>query len=149
MPQSPIRALRPNEAHLLLPGAREFFAAGNLMGKLNEASFVHGVRNLVTAGTGLVYAAGAEVVEGAIGVAIYPDFSTGDIVASELFWYVLNGNRGTLGVRLLKLMEGQLRLRGVSRLMMMHLETGQSAAFGNLYGRLGYCQKEHIYAKVL
>jgi GNAT superfamily N-acetyltransferase len=144
-----VRPLRPSEAAYLLPGARRFFAEGLVMGKLNEESFVKGVAGYLNAGVGIFLVYGDPPFQGAIGGAIYPDFPTGDIVATEFFWYVIPEHRGQAGVRLLKAFEEEAKRRGAVRLMMMHFESPKTAAFGHLYERLGYCKKEQIYAKVL
>lgn len=146
---SQIRHLRPSEAELLLPGARSFFSEGRIMGELNEKSFVDGILACIRNGIGLFLVYGEPPFEGAIGGVIYPDFPTGDLIASELFWYVMPESRGVAGVRLLKEFEKEARIRGAKRLTMMHLDGPRTAGIARLYERLGYCQREQIYAKVL
>lgn len=124
---SQVRPLLLSEATLLLPGARQFFGEGNLLGALNEKSFVTGVVNMLTSGIGVFLVYGEPPFEGAIGGVIYPDYATGDLIASELFWYVMPQSRGVAGVRLLKEFELEVKRKGAKRLMMMHLEGPRTA----------------------
>jgi hypothetical protein len=142
-----IRAIGAHEVPLLLPGAREFFAQGFLLGKLNESHFVNNLRQLITAGRAVCLVTGSPF-RGAIAAVYFDDMATGERCAMEFFWYVHRAERGSLGVRLLSALEDATRDAGVCRLMMMHnLDHGESG-LDRIYQRRGYMPREKLFVKV-
>lgn len=144
-----IRPLQPDEVPVLLEGARMFFDEGKLPGKLNEASFVEGWQKFLASGIGILFAAfEGDKFCGAIGGSVFGDFPTGDLVATEFFWYTLPGKRGS-GLRLLRAFEDESRRRGAKRIAMIHLADLNDEVMGKMYERLGYRLGEKIYFKTL
>lgn len=144
-----IREITCAEVPLLLDGARTFFAEGKLLGTLNPAPFVSGWQRLLNGGGGVLLGIYRErELLGAIGGLVFPDFPTGDLVAQELFWFVLPGQRGA-GLRLLRAFELRCAMRGAKRLLMIHLAGLNDAAMTRVYERTGYTLLEKIYSKHL
>lgn len=144
-----IRLIPAEEVPLLLPGARAFFAEGNLVGELNEEHFVKTLQGYVESGIGFVLASGTPPFRGSIAGILYPDFATGELRCMEFFWYVPKEERGFVGVRLLKAFEAEAAKRGAKHLLMMHLVAGQEDKFSQFYTRSGYKMIEQVFSKQL
>lgn len=144
---SDIRLLALEEIPLLLPGAREFFATRKLMGALNEAYFVSALKNHSESGIGFVLVCGNPPFRGSIAGAIVRDFATGDPTCLELYWFVCEAERGSVGLRLLKAFEAEAAKRGAKRIIMMNLAGDEMETFTNFYTRCGYQLKEQVFAK--
>jgi GNAT superfamily N-acetyltransferase len=136
--------------HLMLPGAREFFATGQLQGSLNEEHYVETLSNYTKMGVGFVLARVEDgVLHGALGAAIHPDYATGDLTAVEFFLFVLEKYRGFLGIKLMNAYEQEAKRRGAKRTYLMHMLTEGSCNLAPLYERKGYKLVEHVYVKEL
>tara|TARA_R110000868_G_scaffold100489_1_gene276285 strand:- start:71 stop:523 length:453 start_codon:yes stop_codon:yes gene_type:complete len=145
-----IRLLNPSETAALIPGAKEFFAEGNLQGSLNERHFCETISKYINSGVGFCLVdEESGVFRGSIAAAIFPDYATGDVTCMELYWFVPKEDRGLRGVRLLKSFEAEARNRGAKRIMMMHLTSGKYDKFVHFYEKCGYSLKEQVFAKEL
>jgi GNAT superfamily N-acetyltransferase len=87
-------------------------------------------------------------IRGAIGGVVYPDPYSGDLVATEFFWFVEPQHRGA-GLRLYRLFERWAIERGARELRMVHLLDSQPEQLAKLYVRLGYTPAETHYSKAL
>lgn len=143
---SELHLITAAEVPLLLPLIRQFFAEGNIPGKLNEPYAVATLTKHVEAGTGFVIAAGCPV-RGAISGVMYPDMATAELCAVEFFWFVSPEERGSLGIRLLDAFEKEAFGRGAVRVMMSHLSTPKTERFESMYTRRGYMKREQIFIK--
>lgn len=143
---SEIRLLTAAEVPLLLPLAREFFAEGNLHGKLNEAHFVNVLRHHIGSGSGFVFAAGTPV-RGTISGVMFNDMATAEPCCMEFFWYVRACERGAVGIKLLDAWEREAFSRGAVRIMMAHLDTPKTQGIERLYERRGFRVREKIFMK--
>lgn len=147
-----VRLLAHDEMHLMLPGAREFFATGQLQGKLNEGHYVKTLSNYTKIGVGFVMARVVDgVLHGAIGGVISPDYATGELTCCELFFFVLAQYRGmgALGIKLMDAYEREARRRGAKRIFLMHLLTEGSCNLERVYARKGYTLVQHAFVKEL
>lgn len=149
MTSSELRVIEAYEAALLVPRAREFFAEGKIPGTFNEQHWVTSLFAGISEGRMVVVGAGMPVVRGAIGAVIYPDMSTGDKCAAELFWFVGREERGSVGLKLFKVLEGALTRLAVERLYMWNLAHDDDAdlRLDQLYRRWGYTLQERVYMK--
>ena len=84
-------------------------------------------------------------IVGMLGLATYIHPLTGECTASELFWWVAPGHRGSLGIRLLRMAEGWARNNGAAVIQMI----APDERVCRLYGRLGYSQVEITFHKRL
>lgn len=85
---------------------------------------------------------------GVLGGLILPDPNDGELVASELFWYVLKEHR-IGGIRLLKAFEEHAKVRGAKRITMVHLLQENAEKLGRYYQKNGYSPIECHYIKQL
>ncbi len=133
---------------LLEPG-RAFWKEGKLPGNLNAETFVKTLTQIVAANFGVVYAAeeNGKIVGGFAG-SIMTDFLSGDVVASEIFWYIEEGHRGA-GLQMWAEFEKEAVKRGAKRLLMLHLMSVNSDILPRLYERRGYRLLEQTFVKEL
>ena len=85
-----------------------------------------------------------DTVVGMIGLLLFENPITGELTASELFWWVEPEHRGH-GVRLLKRGEQWARASGAQKIHMI----APTPAVGHLYERLGYGYLEAAYQKAI
>lgn len=84
-------------------------------------------------------------LRGMIGVLSFRHPMSGEVTATEMFWFVSREARGSIGVRLLHWAERWAEARGVVR---FHMSTPPGRV-ESLYQRLGYGLRELTYEKVL
>lgn len=87
-------------------------------------------------------------ITGAIGGLAYPEPYSGELVATEFFWFVLPGARGG-GLRLYRAFEAWASERGCSQLRMVHLEDSMPDRLATVYTRLGFIAAERHFVKEL
>ena len=83
---------------------------------------------------------------GMLAAIISPDPYTGELVATEMAWFVSPDNRGG-GIRLLAEFEKRAKQVGCKRIIMAHLITEQTKQLEKLYERRGYVPLETHYIK--
>jgi hypothetical protein len=140
--------IQAQEVPLLLPQARNFFAEGQISGKLNEKHFVQVLSSGIAEGRMFVVVEGFPY-RGAIGGAMYTDLATGEFGCSEYFWYVAEEERGSLGIRLLAEFEKEARRRNAVRMLMMHFVTEKTEKFKTVYERRQFKLREQVFVKEL
>ena len=112
---------------------------------VNPAAMARTVTMLLHSDAGVVFVSEQDgVVVGMIGLLLYEHPITGEVTASELFWWVEPEYRGH-GVRLLKRGEQWARASGAQQVHMIAL----TPAVGQLYERLGYGYLEANYHKAI
>lgn len=145
-----IRPIKIEEIECLNALGFAFFAEAGLPGVFNPAPFGVAVRSILENGSGIVLVAENEgKIAGVIAGVVYEDFLTGDLISSELFWFVTKEARGSVGVRLLKQFEEQSKLRGAKRILMIHLLSVHSEMLTKLYTLRGYAPIEQTFFKKL
>lgn len=143
-----VRLITADEAPVLLPGAREFFAEGAMPGKLSEHAFLYHVQQAIER---LGFVAGlfkGDVFCGALGAVCVAEWATGDVVAMEQFWFVLREHRFH-GLKLLDFYEAEAQRRGCVRAYMVHLNNLQADQLDRLFARRGYALVEKVFTKTL
>jgi len=145
-----IRSISPEEIPLIVPGGRAFFSEGAMPGSFNEPHFTAFMQNLMTSNIGFILTAFTDAggFAGAIGGTCFPDFATGDLTATEFFWYVLPEHR-MVGVRLLNAFEAEATRRGCVRIHMIHLANQSGEKLDAFYARRGYRYLEKVFTKEL
>lgn len=145
-----IELLDPSELRVIIPGAHAFFEEGNIPGKLNEDHFIRTIRGFVESNQGFVVAGFSRdrTFLGALGGLVVRDFATGDLTGSELFWYVLPGQR-TVGVRLFKAFEAECARRGAVRIHASYVDSYCSDRLGPIFKKWGYRPIERGLTKEL
>lgn len=144
-----IRELTFAELTLCLRIAPLFFIEGLLPGKFNEDVFIQTWEKLYSINIGKIHGAfNGDNLCGAIGGIIFPDPNTGEIIATEMFWYVAaDFRKGTQGLRLLNCFENWAIKEGAKRIIMVHLNNLQSDRLSVFYKRKGYSPIETHYIK--
>src|SRR5687768_4632282 len=118
-----IRRLQHNEVSRLNDLAFLFFKECSLPGNFNPATFNKALQTFIERGMGIFFVSEKDgKIEGAIGGTISQDFLTGDLVASEIFWFVHPDCRGE-GLKLFLKFEEDAKNRGAKRILMLHLNT--------------------------
>jgi len=148
---SHIAELGHGEIHLAAPVMRTFYEEGNLPGEFDEDNFTRSMATLVRSGAGAVFIHGAKrKPDGGCGIILFPDLNTGDLIASETFWYVMPHARGGFAaVSMLSAMEDWARRNGAVRFSMSHLSGENSARIKRSYSRLGFREMETQFIKEL
>lgn len=83
---------------------------------------------------------------GLIAVTIADQIFTGDLLASELLWFVTKGHRtGSAALRLLRAAEKEARDLGASKFSMIHLQALTPDKLRDFYVARGYSLTESHY----
>lgn len=127
----------------------KFYAESGLPGRFVPSVFEASWTKFYGLGMGQIFKLEEDgKVVGAIGGMIYPDPNDGDLVASEMFWFVEPEARGG-GIRLFIAFENWAKERGAKRIAMIHLQSLAPEALERLYFRKGYRKTESHYFKTL
>ena len=133
----------------LAPAAEEFYAASKFLQRFDLPRFCDLWRGLLESGTGTIILAEEDgAVDGAIGGVVYPEPYSGELVASEFFWFVRESSRGE-GLRLYRAFEKWARDKGAVQIRMVHLHDSMPGKLSRVYERLGYTAVETHYVKGL
>ena len=142
-----VRRIMPSGLGKLLPMAESFWLEGKMPGIFNPVSFVSSWLTVLDSGMGVIWVLEDEnKVIGTLGCGIYRDLNTGDLVASEFFWYVLPDHRGR-GILLLREFEKWAKNIGAKRVIMVHLTKCMPERVGEIYKKMGYEMLETHYVK--
>jgi hypothetical protein len=134
----------------LAPLAREFYASSRFLGSFDLDRFVACWTALFETGAGQIFLLedGTGEVAGTIGGMIYPEPYSGELIATEFFWYVRLGSRGE-GMKLYCAFEHWARDRKCSQIRMVHLLDSMPEKLARAYRHLGYTPAEVHYLKEL
>ena len=143
-----IRKLELSELDKLSDGAEQFFVEGKIPGKFDIEIFKRNWTFFYEGNFGCIFVLidENEKVYGAIGCIKVPDLMTATIIASEMFWYVLNGHRGE-GMKLFNAFEKWAKENGCQSIRMIHLTGLMVDELKSLYLRRGYREVETAYEK--
>lgn len=130
--------------------ARQFYASSKFLKRFELERFCSAWQGFIESGAGVIIGLFDEdgTVRGAIGGLAFPDLYSGDLQATEFFWFVMEGSRGH-GMKLLREFEKWAHLKGCTCLRMAHLSDSMPAKLEHVYGRLGYVLAEKQYVKEL
>lgn len=122
--------------HASTPYRAWFQADPSAMRRLAEWAVENGSVFIAEDGAGVV---------GMIGMALSPHLISGELYASELFWFVDPGARGSTGIRLLRAAEKWARDKGARAIQM----TAPDDFAAHIYERLHYRLMERVYVRTL
>lgn len=144
-----IRKIISGELPLCLDIARLFFIEGKLPGNFNAEIFLKNWDYFYQEERGQIYGIFKESeLCGGIGGIVFPDPNTGDIIATEMFWYVKPEYRkGIAPLKLLQYYEAWAIEKGAKRIMMVCLTLLQNNRLTKLYDRYGYKKIETHFIK--
>lgn len=145
------RELHSNELKLCLDGGLAFFDEGKLPGKFDPETFLTKIGSFIDGGSGVVIGYfNDNVIRGAIGGIKYADIYTNDLVATEMWWFVLPQYRGgTAAMRLIRAFQTWAKASGCKRCSMVHLAGLQPERLKHVYESLGYSLTETCYSLTL
>jgi len=133
----------------LEPLARQFYAASRFLGEFEESRFVAVWAELMSSGRGVILLLiDHDEIRGALGGVQYPEPYSGVMVATEFFWYVAPGHRGS-GMKLYWDFEKWAKEQGCSEVRMVHLMDSMPDRLSRVYGHLGFEAAEVHYVKSL
>ena len=142
-----IRLLTPDEVFKLAPLGRQFYAESALPGEFNSEHFSASISALMSAGMAEVLIAENETgVVGTFGAMFSEDLLTGDLTATELFWFVSPEQR-TCGLRLFVAFEELAATRGAKRIHMVHLTNHCDDKLDKFLTRRGYRLLEKAFTR--
>lgn len=127
--------------------AQEFYSSSAaLRGNLDMAAFTTHWTQFINAGLGVIFLLEDDGIKGFLGGIKYLDINTGDLTATECFWYVGKARRGG-GITLLRGFEEWAKGEGCKRVMMVHLMDSMPDKLKRLYESRGYTAAEVHYMK--
>ncbi len=147
---SSIRHLKPEEVGLCVEGGKQFSQQGDPVGGFVPEVFSRNWKGLIEGSKGTIIASfedGGEIT-GALGAVLAPNLNSGQMMAVECFWFVIEKFRGH-GIKLLKEFERWAGFRNAKRVAMIHLLHMQPKELSDLYTRMGYRAIETNYIKDL
>ena len=143
-----VETLDIKEIDELREGAEMFFSAAGLRGAFNMEHFKQCWQTYYALKIGRIFVirdVTGKVIAG-LGCVCVPDLYTGNLVATELFWFVFPDHRG-IGLELLDIYEKWARDEGCSEIRMIHLPRLMPDRLKRLYQRRGYRELEVAYGK--
>jgi GNAT superfamily N-acetyltransferase len=130
--------------------ARSFAAATRWYGELNALHFCIVWEQLLESGAGSAWVLVRDgTIVGAIGGIAFPDMFSGDLVATEAFWFVRPDEGRGGGVRLYRALEHWACERGCVRLRMAHLTNSMPERVAQMYRLMKFEAVETMYQKEL
>jgi GNAT superfamily N-acetyltransferase len=135
----------------LLPLAEEFYAASQFLKKFDAERFIATWTRLLSERTGVIFLLEQDgIVTGALGGVVYPEPYSGDLVATEFFWFVTESARGGRGgIQLYREFESWARERGAAEIRMVHLLDLMPAKVERFYKHCGFEPIEVHFVKGL
>ena len=129
--------------------ARRFYASSRFLKGFRLEVFEKTWTGILAADFGvlLLLECGAEIV-GAIGGVAYPDPNSGELLATEFFWFVEDGHRGR-GLELYRRFEAWARERDCKQINMGHLADLMDEKHRRVYAHLGFEMAEYRWMKEL
>jgi len=147
-----IRKMDISEIAKCTDGAREFFAESDTFrGEFNILTFTETWKNLYDLDIGcfFILVDNEGSVQGGIGGLLYPDYITGIMAATEMFWYVRKPYRGKYGLALMNKYEQWAKEKGCKKVRMVHLIDLMPEKLRHFYELKGYHEIEITYEKEL
>ena len=127
--------------------AYQFYEEGKVPGRLVPEVFERTWRSLIEANIGVIFLLeSSRNIVGGLGAIKCPDPNNGEMIASELFWFVEKEYRGS-GLKLLKAFEAWAQEQGIKKILMVHLSELMPGKLKKLYERMGYKELETHYIK--
>jgi len=125
----------------------EFYEEGAFPSDFIPEVFEKTWTDLMNAEIGVIFLLKSDKdIIGSLGAVKFPDPNSGEIMASEFFWFVNKEHRGK-GLKLLKVFEEWVSEQGIKKIIMVHLSNLMPDKVKNLYSRMGYREIETHYIK--
>jgi GNAT superfamily N-acetyltransferase len=146
---SKIRRATIEDLDRLEPLAREFYASSEFLRNFDLDRFRATWSRLFVDGLGMIFLLeDAGAIVGTLGAVMYWEPYSGDLIASEMFWFVSAAARGGRGgLQLLQAFEAWARNRGALEIRMVHLLDSMPEKLERIYKHFGYRPAEVHYTK--
>lgn len=131
--------------------AAEFYASSQFLNGFSLHRFCNLWADLLERGAGVIFAFDDDAGHwaGMLGGILHEDIYSGINTASEMFWYVREGYRGTRGMRLYREFERWAICSGCRKIVMVHLCDSMPEKLDRVYRGLGFLPAEVHYVKSL
>lgn len=113
--------------------------------EFNRESASEMAHRLIENEDGVIFIGGGGMIAG----LVFPYYFTGELAGQELFWWVDPSNRGSLGLRLISMLEDWARLKGAKHFSMIALDALSPEKISKVYERRGYLAMEHHFMRAL
>ena len=142
-----IQAIENEVNQILLLGNQ--FAEESEFVRFNSDVAIENVKKIIATNIGILFLAydNSKLIGMICGIK-YPDFLTGLLTATELFWFVDKRKRG-VGLKLLSKFESWARKENCKNIIMMHLSDSMPETVKTIYEKKGYKHLESHYIKEL
>ena len=145
-----IRPVEISELELAYTLGAKFYQEGNVPGQIKKDVFINTWTTFISTKVGIVFGLfNDKDLIGMIGGIIFPDPNDGDLVATEMFWYVDKTQRGIGGIKLFELFKKWAILAKAKRLIMVHLVELMPEKLDRFYRKQGFLPTEISYIKEL
>lgn len=142
-----IRKLNIDELDKVLPIAEQFYNSTEFLSNFNIEIFKKNWIQFIESGLGVIFVLEDENnIIGVLGGFKYPDVNSGELIATEFFWFVDADKRGN-GIRLLKEFEKWAKEEDCKKIIMVYLCDLMPEKLDRVYKRLGYRRTEINYTK--
>ena len=139
--------LKIEDLDCLVDLAEQFFSESMFLKGFDKETARRSWSGFINSGIGVIFGLkGIDGFHGMLGALRVPDVHTGELIASELFWFVDKNKRGK-GLLLLKAYEEWAKVGGCKRIAIGHLEDLTPRKLELLYVKMGYTLSEKTYMK--
>lgn len=143
-----IRLLKISELPLAYNLGLKFFKEGNIFGKLKKDTFISTWTNLISKKIGTIFGLFRDnTLIGMIGGVAFPDPNDGELVVTEMFWYMDKQYRGVGGIKLFKAFKKWAKAINAKRVIMVHLTGLMPKKLEQFYKKQGFSPIETHYIK--
>lgn len=144
-----IRQATIEDLPLIEPGAREFYAKSRFLRNFDMAHFRKNWEYLLVSGIGTIFLLiEHDKVIGFLGGTKFPDINSGELIASECFWFVRESSRGGGGL-LYRAFERWAKDSKCKQIQMVHLTDSMPEDLESFYRNIGFEKAEVRYLKDL
>jgi GNAT superfamily N-acetyltransferase len=142
-----IKEITTDNIFILSGLARQFATLADV--NLNTELWIDNWEKLIETGIGTIFFEEKEGMPiGMIGGVTHPDINSGEMTATEFFWYVDPNYKGS-GLKLLKKFEEWAKDKDCVNIVMVHLENNMPEKLKRIYLKKGFCHIESHYSKRL
>jgi GNAT superfamily N-acetyltransferase len=130
--------------------AQRFYASSRFLTKFDMARFVKIWAGLLESESGVIFLLldNGQNAVGALGGVAYPDIYSGEMIASEMYWFVMPEYRGG-GIRLYRAFEEWAKEQECLQVRMVHLLDSMPEKLERVYRHFGFTPAEVHYVKDL
>ena len=127
--------------------ADNFYSSSEFLNDFDMETFKASWSTLLNSDMGVIFVSRKNgEITGTLGGCKYPDVNSGELIATEFFWFVNPESRGE-GLKLLKTFEKWAHDEDCKKVIMVHLSDSMPDKIKHIYERFGYKAAETHYIK--